>query len=159
MSGKHRSLCPINLAVEVFGDRWTLLILRDLMFGGKRHFREMLQSDEHIASNILADRLGMLVEEGIVTRENDPTHKQKAIYSLTEMGISMLPILAQIGIWSRGFRPVSKKLGATAADLERGGPPLWEKRMAELRLTHRPAATGSNRRKVQGLVASGSRPG
>jgi DNA-binding HxlR family transcriptional regulator len=79
MREAHRSGCPISLALEVFGDRWTLLIIRDLMFAGKRHFRELLQSDERIASNILADRLNMLVEHGIVTRTGDPSHRQKAI--------------------------------------------------------------------------------
>jgi DNA-binding HxlR family transcriptional regulator len=71
---RHRSRCPINLALEVFGDRWTLLIVRDLMFAGRCHFRELLQSDERIASNILADRLNMLVEQGIITRTGDPSH-------------------------------------------------------------------------------------
>jgi DNA-binding HxlR family transcriptional regulator len=142
---QHRSLCPINLALEVFGDRWTLLIVRDLMFAGKRHFRELLHSDERIASNILADRLNRLVEQGIITRAGDPSHKQKAVYSLTDKGISLLPILAQIGIWSRGYLPVSEELGATAAQLEAGGPPLWAELMAELRSTHLapPAPTGS----------------
>jgi len=132
----HRSLCPINLAVEIFGDRWTLLILRDLMFAGKRHFRELLHSDERIASNILADRLSMLVEQGILTRSGDPSHKQKAVYSLTEKGIRLLPVLAQIGIWSRSFLPVSEELGATAAELEAGGPALWREWMAKLRTEH-----------------------
>src|ERR671918_448768 len=63
MDADHRSGCPINLSVEVFGDKWSLLILRDMIFGGKRHFREMLRSEEAISSNILADRLKMLVEQ------------------------------------------------------------------------------------------------
>jgi DNA-binding HxlR family transcriptional regulator len=135
---EHRSLCPINLALEVFGDRWTLLIVRDLMFGGKRHFREFLHSDEGIASNILADRLNMLAEQGIVTRSDDPSHKQKALYSLTNKGISLLPILAQIGIWSRAYMPASEELGATAAALEAGGPPYWQQLMDHLRAEHVP---------------------
>ena len=94
-----RSYCPINLSLEIFGDAWTLLVLRDLMFGGKRHFREFLQSDEHISSNILADRLARLVEHGLLTRRDDPTHKQKAIYSLTEQGIELLPIVVQIPVF------------------------------------------------------------
>lgn len=133
LSQQHRSGCPINLALEVFGDRWTLLIIRDLMFAGKRHFRELLYSDERIASNILADRLSMLLEQGIVTRSGDPTHKQKAVYRLTEKGIALLPVLAQIGIWSRRFLPVDEHLAATAAELEAGGPPLWEDWMSTLR--------------------------
>jgi DNA-binding HxlR family transcriptional regulator len=136
----HRSLCPINLALEVFGDRWTLLLLRDFMFAGKRHFRELLRSDERIPSNILADRLRLLVEQGLITKSDDPSHKQKAIYSLTEKGIALLPVLAQIGIWSLSYRPVSDELGATAVTLERGGPALWECLMEELRETHLPAS-------------------
>ena len=98
-STEPRSYCPINLSLEIFGDSWTLLVLRDMMFGGKRHFRELLQSDERISSNILADRLAWLVEHGMLTKADDPTHKQKAIYSLTEKAIALLPVIVQIGAW------------------------------------------------------------
>src|SRR5215468_1374426 len=102
MRQDHRSGCPINLTLEVLGDKWSLLIIRDIMFGNRRHFRELLNgSEEGIASNILADRLKTLVEQGIVTRADDPTHKQKAIYSLTEKGIALLPVLAQMAAWGR----------------------------------------------------------
>jgi len=135
-----RSYCPINLSLEIFGDSWTLLILRDLMFAGKRHFRELLQSDEQIASNILADRLKRLVEHGILTRTEDPTHKQKAVYSLTEKGIALLPIVVQIGAWGSRFVPESKKLDARSRaivrEIQEGGPPLWKRMMSELRAEH-----------------------
>ena len=94
-----RSLCPISLALDVVGDKWSLLILRDLMFAGKSHYRELLQSDEGISSNILAERLKRLVEAGLLTKTDDPSHKQKAIYRLTAMGIDLLPAIAQLGIW------------------------------------------------------------
>jgi DNA-binding HxlR family transcriptional regulator len=136
MNEDRKSLCPINLALEVFGDRWTLLIIRDLMFAGKRHFREFLQSEEGISSNILTDRLNMLVEQGIVTRTDDPSHKQKAIYSLTERGIDLLPVLVQVGAWSLKHRPVTDASGAQAALLERGGPALWRRTMSDLREAH-----------------------
>src|SRR5258708_24617370 len=97
MSEEHRSLCPINLSVEIFGDQWTLLILRDMIFGGRRHFRELLQSQEGISSNILADRLKMLVEQGVLTKTDDPTYKQKTIYSLTRRAIELVPVFAAIG--------------------------------------------------------------
>lgn len=142
MSDDHRSRCPINLALEVFGDKWTLLIIRDLMFAGKRHFREFLQSEEGIASNILADRLRLLVAEGIVTRTGDPSHKQKAVYSLTEKGIALLPVLAQVGSWGRRYRPATAESGATAAWLEEGGPALWVQIADELRQTHLGPAVG-----------------
>src|SRR5437868_14361335 len=109
---EHRSGCPINLTLEVLGDKWSLLIIRDIIFGNKRHFREMLtQSVEGIASNILADRLKKLVEEGVLSKADDPSHKQKAIYSLTEKGIELLPVLAQMAVWGRKYMPVSEELG------------------------------------------------
>jgi DNA-binding HxlR family transcriptional regulator len=136
----HRSYCPINLSLEIFGDKWTLLVLRDMMFGGKRHFREFLQSDEHIASNILADRLALLVEHGIVTRADDATHKQKAVYSFTEKGIDLLPVIVQIGAWGSRHVPAAKKLERDARamirQLQEGGMPVWKRAMEELRATH-----------------------
>lgn len=143
MKEGHRSLCPINLSLEVFGDRWTLLIIRDMMFGGKRHFRELLQGEEGISTNILADRLRMLVEQGVITRRDDPTHRQKAIYSLTEKGIELLPIFARMGAWGRRHTPASQELCADARRLEEGGPPLWEAMMAELRALHLSSATAA----------------
>jgi DNA-binding HxlR family transcriptional regulator len=136
MSGVHRSGCPINLTLEVLGDKWSLLILRDMMFGNRRHFRELLRSEEGISSNILADRLKMLLAEGLITKTDDPSHKQKAIYSLTEKAIELLPVFAQIGAWGTRHLPVSEELSIRARLLAEGGPPMWEDFMAELRETH-----------------------
>ena len=86
---------------------------------------------EGIASNILADRLKRLMELGMLTRADDPTHKQKAIYSLTEMAITLVPILAHLGAWGRVWLPVSEELSIRAELLEKGGPPMWEKFMDE----------------------------
>jgi DNA-binding HxlR family transcriptional regulator len=136
MYDHHRSGCPINLSLEVFGDRWSLLIIRDMMFGGKRHFRELLRSEEGISSNILADRLRRLVGEGMITRADDPTHKQKAIYSLTEKAIDLVPVFAQLGAWGIRHLPVSEELSVRARVLEEGGPEMWERFMVELREEH-----------------------
>jgi DNA-binding HxlR family transcriptional regulator len=137
-----RSYCPINLSLEIFGDAWTLLVLRDMMFAGKRHFRELLQADEHISSNILADRLARLLEHGLLTKADDPTHKQKAIYSLTEKAIALLPIIVQIGAWGTRFVPDAKKLDPAARkhlrEIQEGGPRVWAKLMDELRAQHLP---------------------
>lgn len=133
----HRSGCPINLTLEVLGDKWSLLVLRDMIFGGRRHFRELLtRSEEGIASNILAARLKTLLEQGMLTRAADPSHKQKAIYSLTEKAITLLPVLAQIGAWGRRHLPVTEELSIRARLLEEGGPPLWARFMDELRAEH-----------------------
>jgi DNA-binding HxlR family transcriptional regulator len=136
MRDARRSLCPISLSLEVFGDRWTLLIVRDLMFAGKRRFREFLQSDERISSRILADRLAALVEHGIITRSGDPSHKQKTIYSLTAKGVALLPIVAEIGAWGRAHTPTAGETAAEAERLAQGGKPLQRKLMAELVAAH-----------------------
>ena len=146
MLDKTRSGCPINLSLEVFGDKWSLLILRDIIFGGKRHFRELLRSEEGIATNILSDRLKTLVGLGMLTKADDPTHKQKAIYSLTEPAIELVPIMAHLGAWGRRWLPVTEELSIRAELLEEGGDAMWAQFMDELREEHlgasSPATTG-----------------
>lgn len=137
MQESQRSGCPINLTLEILGDRWSLLIIRDMIFGNKRHFREfLLKSQEGIASNILADRLKRLLEQGIISKADNPLHKQKAVFSLTEKGIELLPVLAQMSAWGLKYLPVSEELGIRAKLLEQGGPAMWNAFMAELREDH-----------------------
>jgi len=137
MDETHRSGCPINLSLEVFGDSWSLIVIRDMMFGNRRHFRELLtQSEEGIASNILADRLRRLVDLGMITRADDPSHKQKAIYSLTEKAIQLVPVFAALGAWGRRHMPASEELSIRAQLLEEGGPRMWADFMEELRTLH-----------------------
>ena len=137
MRKASRSGCPINLTLETLGDRWSLIVIRDIMFGGRRHFRDLLnRSEERIASNILADRLRRLVGSGLLSKRDDPTHRQKAIFSLTEPAIQLVPLLAQMGAWGRRHTPASRELSVRARLLEEGGPPLWDAFMAELRSVH-----------------------
>lgn len=136
MSGEKRSGCAINLTLEAIGDKWSLLVIRDIIFGGRRHFRELLASEEGISSNILADRLKALTEAGILTRADDPAHKQKVIYSLTERGIELLPILAAMSAWGVKHMPVTEELGIRAKLLTDGGPKLVARFMDELRAEH-----------------------
>ncbi|MBB4234146.1 winged helix-turn-helix transcriptional regulator [Rhizobium esperanzae] len=132
-----RSGCPINLTMEVLGDRWSLIIIRDIMFGNRRHFRELLtHSQEGIASNILAARLKRLLSLGFISKRDDPSHSQKAIYSLTEPAIQLVPVFAMIGAWGRRHLPVSEDLSIRAELLEEGGPPLWGEFMEDLRQIH-----------------------
>ncbi len=143
MDPGHRSGCPINLAVEIIGDKWTLVILRDMVFGGRRHFRELLLGSlEGIASNILADRLKSMVATGLLTRADDPTHRQKAVYSLTEMALELVPVMAHLGAWGRKWLPASEELEVRARLMEEGGPALWEKFMDELHEEHIADPTG-----------------
>lgn len=117
-----RSGCPIKATVEVFGDRWSLLVLRDVMFGGRRYFRELQAgSKEGIASNIPADRLRRLTDAGLPTRD-DVRDGQRARYSLTEAALQLVPVFAQLGSWGLGYRPTSHQLGVRAELLEQGGP-------------------------------------
>lgn len=137
MKTAHRSGCPINLTLEVLGDRWSLIVIRDVMFGNRRHYRELLDhSEEGIASNILADRLRRLVANGLLTKAPDPGHRQRSIYSLTEPAIELVPLLAQMGAWGRRHMPVSRELAIRAEILERGGPELLQAFMEELRALH-----------------------
>lgn len=133
----HRSGCPINLTLEMLGDSWSLIVIRDVMFGNRRSYGELLEgSEEGIASNILADRLRRLVKAGLLSRRADPSHKQKVIYSLTEASIGLVPLFAEMGAWGRRHTPVSRELSVRAELLEEGGPPMWEAFMAELRSLH-----------------------
>lgn len=100
---KKKSDCPINFALEIFGDRWTFLIVRDIMFKGKHFYGEFLMSEERIATNILSDRLSLLEDKGIVGKSSDPTHKQKIIYTLTQKGIDLVPVLVEVIMWSAKY--------------------------------------------------------
>lgn len=99
----RKSDCPIHYATEIFGDRWTLLILRDLMFKGKKYYGEFLNSEERIATNILADRLVQLEQAGIISKTPDESHRSKLVYSLTPKGLDLLPVLTEIILWSAKY--------------------------------------------------------
>jgi DNA-binding HxlR family transcriptional regulator len=127
LAGKHtpkrRSGCPVSIALEVFGDRWSLLIVRDLMVRGFRRFKEFQQSGEGIATNMLADRLHKLEAAGIIAAEADETDGRKVNYRLTEKGIDLAPVLLELLLW--GMR--HEKTGAPCALI-----PRMEKNRAEL---------------------------
>jgi DNA-binding HxlR family transcriptional regulator len=132
-----RSGCPINLTLEVLGDPWSLIVVRDIMFGNRRSFGDLRRhSEEGIASNILADRLARLISVGLLTRRSDPSHSQKAIYSLTEASIQLVPLLVQMGAWGRRHTRASRELSIRAQLLEEGGSRMWKSFMRELRSIH-----------------------
>jgi DNA-binding HxlR family transcriptional regulator len=136
MKRSPRSGCPINAAVEVLGDSWAMLVLRDIMFGNIRYFRELLaNSEEGIASNILASRLQHLTAEGLLTRE-DAQRGKKAKYSLTEAGIQVLPVMVALGNWGLANRDGTQRLRVRAEILRDGGPELVAMMMDELRELH-----------------------
>ena len=99
-SPKRRSGCPLNASVEMLGDRWSLLILRDMMLRGFSTFKEFLTSYEGIATNILADRLKRLIAHGIITAKEDPCDGRKLIYILTPKGLDLAPVLTEMVLWA-----------------------------------------------------------
>lgn len=137
MENANRSGCPINLTLELLGDRWSLIVIRDIIFGNRRRYRELLtRSEEGIATNVLADRLTRLLRAGLLTKADDPSHRQKVIYSLTEPAIQLVPLLAHMGAWGRRNTPASMELSIRAQLLECGGPAMWDMLMTELRAIH-----------------------
>ncbi|HEX3875846.1 MAG TPA: helix-turn-helix domain-containing protein [Bryobacteraceae bacterium] len=102
-AAKQRSGCPLSVSLDVFGDRWSLLIVRDLMVRGYRTFREFLHSGEGIATNVLADRLKKLEAAGIITPELDEKDARKINYRLTEKGIDLAPALLEIFVWAARY--------------------------------------------------------
>ncbi|WP_043355827.1 winged helix-turn-helix transcriptional regulator [Cupriavidus basilensis] len=135
LSQTRRSGCPINLTLEQMGDRWSLIVIRDVMFENRRSYGALLEHNkEGIASNILASRLKHLTASGLLTRSPDPNHQQKGIYSLTEAAIQLVPLLAYMAVW--GLRHTHPEASLRSELLEKGGPSLWSALMDELRYLH-----------------------
>lgn len=103
----RRSNCSISYALDYLGDRWTLLVLRDLLFRGKRHFRDFLSSDEKIATNILSSRLKALEAAGMVVRQPDPASARSVLYQPTEKAADLIPALLELTRWSGKYDPQS----------------------------------------------------
>ena len=101
----RRSDCSISYALDYLGDKWTLLVLRDLLFNGKRHFRDLLASDERIATNILTQRLKQLVAAGMVARLPDPDSRRSVIYQPTGKAVDLIPALLELTRWSGKYDP------------------------------------------------------
>src|SRR5260221_7062189 len=102
---RRRSNCPIHFALEILGDRWSLLIVRDIVLFGKHTYGDFLRSEEQIATNILAARLSMLGREGILHKTPHATDKRKDVYTLTEKGLDVIPMLLDIVVWSATYDP------------------------------------------------------
>lgn len=107
--------CPIAFTLDVLGDRWTLLIIRDLIFKGKQYYGEFLESGEGIATNVLADRLSRLESEEILSKRVDPKDQKKYLYQLTNKGEDLLPMLLELILWGATYDP---KTGAPKAFID-----------------------------------------
>jgi DNA-binding HxlR family transcriptional regulator len=130
---KRRSGCPLNASVEMLGDRWSLLILRDMMLRGYETFNEFLQSDEKIATNILTDRLRRLESYGIIETERDPADGRKMIYTLTPKGIDLAPVLTEMVLWAArheetGNQPLVRQMRIAREQLLADVRQRWEEK-------------------------------
>lgn len=114
-----RSECPLSYSLDVFGDKWSLLIIRDLMFTNKCTYNDFIKSDEGIATNILAARLKSLEENGIIDKLEHPDSKAKKLYKLTQKGIELLPIIVEIYIWTDKYFAMSADLKATIKEAKK----------------------------------------
>lgn len=132
-SSKKRSNCPISSSLDVWGDKWSLLIVRDLMFKKQSTYGDFLKSDEKIATNILASRLLMLEENGIISKQDHPDSKAKVLYKLTEKGINLLPLLIEINLWAEKYSeiPESQKMILNAVKKDKVG--FIEEKIEELK--------------------------
>ena len=132
----RRSNCPISSALDTIGDKWSLLILRDLMFTEKRTYSKFQASDEGIATNILATRLSTSEANGIINKTPDPSNGRRSIYRLTEKGIDLLPVIVELNHWmlkwDAGAMPCSESLKNSGQSKAQ----IIAKRMGELRKTH-----------------------
>ena len=97
--------CPITFALDIFGDRWSLIVLRDLIFKGKRFYGDFLKSPESISTNILADRLNRMEAEGLINKQRDTANQTRYIYTLTQKGKDLIPLLLEMIIWSSQYDP------------------------------------------------------
>ncbi|MEL6731760.1 MAG: helix-turn-helix domain-containing protein [Bacteroidota bacterium] len=113
MKGEFRCDCPITSALDIVGDKWTLVIIKQMLIEGRQTFKDFLESDEAIATNILSARLKMLGEMKMLTKGKLPNNKKTNIYRLTEKGLSLTPVIVDLALWSDGnlreFNPIIRK--------------------------------------------------
>ena len=129
-----RSECPLSYSLDVFGDKWSLLIIRDLMFSNKCTYNDFIKSDEGIATNILAARLKSLEENGIIDKLEHPDSKAKKLYKLTNKGIELLPIIVEIYIWTDNYFAMSPDLKATIKEAKKDKEKFIKQVIKELKL-------------------------
>jgi DNA-binding HxlR family transcriptional regulator len=129
----RRSDCPLNACLEIFGDRWSLLVVRDLLFKSRHEFKDYLAAKEKIATNVLSDRLRRLEENGIVTKAAHPTDARRVDYRLTEKGLDLAPLLFEMALWATKHEETK-----APTSLLRRMSEDRENLLAELRANHRP---------------------
>lgn len=117
---KKRSECPISCSLDIFGDKWSLLIIRDMMFFNKSTYGDFLKSDEGIATNILASRLQSLEENKLIEKLEHPDSKAKVLYRLTQKSIDLLPIIVEIHLWAEKYFDIPTDIKALVKEAKKG---------------------------------------
>jgi DNA-binding HxlR family transcriptional regulator len=141
---RQLSGCPIDFSLDIFGDRWTLLLIRDLVFLGKRQFSDLLDSPEKIASNILAARLKKLEAGGLISRHPDPDNRRKVIYELTDKGIELVPVLVEIVLWGARHATLCSAPKAYLQRMRKDRDALIRETTAKLRARRRATLAGAD---------------
>lgn len=129
---KKRSDCPISCSLDIWGDKWSLLIVRDLIFFKERTYGDFLKADEKIATNILATRLQMLEENGIVSKSDHPESKAKVLYKLTPKGIDLLPLMIEINVWADKYLTIPDEQREILKEIKKNKEAYIKKRTKEL---------------------------
>lgn len=119
MDAKKRSDCPISSSLDIWGDKWSLLIVRDLLFSMQCTYGDFLKSEEKIATNILATRLQMLESNGIITKLDHPESKAKVLYQLTQKGIDLLPLMLEIHLWADKYSTIPPERNAIIKEVKK----------------------------------------
>ncbi len=133
MKLKKRSDCPVSSSLDIWGDKWSLLIIRDLMDAKECTYGDFLKSAEGIATNILASRLSALEENGVIEKLSHPDSKAKVLYKLTHKGIDLLPLLIEIGIWSEKYYIIDKSKKAEIKEVKKNKEEYIKAKIKELR--------------------------
>lgn len=118
-NAKKRSDCPVSCSLDIWGDKWSLLIVRDLMFAKECTYSDLLKSPEGIATNILAARLQVLEENGIIVKMDHPQSKAKVLYKLTRKGIDLLPVLLEINLWAEKYFAIPEERKAMLKEVKK----------------------------------------
>ena len=132
MDIKKRSDCPISSSLDIWGDKWSLLIVRDLLFAKHCTYGDFLKSDEKIATNILASRLQMLETNGIITKQDHPESKAKVLYQLTPKGVDLLTVMIEINLWADKYLSLPKERKAMLDAVKRDKEAFIRAKKAEL---------------------------
>ena len=132
-NNNKRSDCPVSCSLDVWGDKWSLLIIRDLMYAKQCTYGDFLKSPEGIATNILASRLLTLEENGVIEKLSHPDSKAKVLYKLTLKGIDLLPLMIEIGIWSEKYYDIDKDKKAELKEVKKNKEEYIKAKIKELR--------------------------